>query len=386
MYVLGTGSFGAIVKYFLEKERLEVEGFIDLNKDTKNKSFAGTKIVDSKEVDCINKVILASNRNNHEWIKKEYSKFTNIVLPEDILDLDMIEQEANENIEGVTWSNKKIIDEIRNYKIQQSTAKIDIQKEKPTLKSLDIVVTERCSLRCIDCSNLMQYYQKPKNFDFEVAFDSLKKITKSANINCLRLIGGEPLLVKELDLLLNKIEEELNEDIKNIEVYTNGTIVPKESLFEECKKHRITFYISNYGEYSRNIRQLIEKLELHGIEYTVENELIWQDSGRIKDYDDENIDYKYSNCCVNKTFSLINDKLYSCPFSANYHNLYKEEKISSRDVIEIDKDLGTEILTKKIYEMIMDSTPLSACYYCNGRDYSVKEVPVAVQSKEILRR
>ena len=30
-------------------------------------------------------------------------------------------------------------------------------------RSIELIVTERCSLKCKDCSNLMQYYQNPEN-------------------------------------------------------------------------------------------------------------------------------------------------------------------------------------------------------------------------------
>ena len=38
----------------------------------------------------------------------------------------------------------------------------DNAKDVLNLKAMDIVVTERCSMKCRDCSNLMQYYVKPQ--------------------------------------------------------------------------------------------------------------------------------------------------------------------------------------------------------------------------------
>ena len=61
----------------------------------------------------------------------------------------------------------------------------------------------------------------------------------------------------------------------------------------------------------------------------------WQDCGKVLPYDINNIDYKYANCCVSKTFSLLNNYLYSCPFSANFHNIYEGEEITDRDRIFI---------------------------------------------------
>ena len=170
-----------------------------------------------------------------------------------------------------------------------------------------------------------------------------------------------------------------------IEIYTNGTILPDKNILEACRALPIRFYISNYGSLSRRINELRESLESYSIEYTVEDELVWQDCGKILPYSQDNVNYKYSNCCVSKTFSLIGSRVYSCPFSANFHNIYKDAIISSRDYIELGLYSPSDI-SKKIKSMILNEKPLSACYYCNGRDYTVGNVPVAVQTKKTLSR
>jgi len=49
------------------------------------------------------------------------------------------------------------------------------------LKSVDAVVTEGCSLKCIDCSNLMQYYVKPKSSELGLLIHSTAKILNSVD-------------------------------------------------------------------------------------------------------------------------------------------------------------------------------------------------------------
>ena len=39
------------------------------------------------------------------------------------------------------------------------------RKFKDSLISLDVVITECCTLRCRNCANLMQYYHNPENTD-----------------------------------------------------------------------------------------------------------------------------------------------------------------------------------------------------------------------------
>ena len=51
-----------------------------------------------------------------------------------------------------------------------------LKKEKLFLNSIDLVLTEKCSLKCKDCSNLMQYYAKPIDEDFDLLMKSIEKL------------------------------------------------------------------------------------------------------------------------------------------------------------------------------------------------------------------
>ena len=55
------------------------------------------------------------------------------------------------------------------------------------LIDVDIVISERCSLKCVDCSNLMQYYVDPTNTDYEKIISSLKKL----NVNLKLISDGD---------------------------------------------------------------------------------------------------------------------------------------------------------------------------------------------------
>ena len=53
--------------------------------------------------------------------------------------------------------------------------------DKLWLYSLDVMVTERCSLRCKDCSNLMQYYAHPQHTDLYQIKTSLDRLLEKAD-------------------------------------------------------------------------------------------------------------------------------------------------------------------------------------------------------------
>ena len=72
---------------------------------------------------------------------------------------------------GVYWSKVKIKQKIDLYLYD-----INSQKNKNSLlnvRCVDLVLTEKCSLKCDGCSNLMQYYAKPVDEDFDQCIKSI---------------------------------------------------------------------------------------------------------------------------------------------------------------------------------------------------------------------
>ena len=113
------------------------------------------------------------------------------------------------------------------------------------LNSLDIVLTEKCSLKCKHCSNLMQYYEKPIDNEFDDIILSIENFFGNIDY-CyeIRLIGGEPLLFKKIDKVIEKLMIHSNKFGKII-IYTNGTIVPKGDRINALKitKFNLVFQI-----------------------------------------------------------------------------------------------------------------------------------------------
>jgi len=384
-YIVGTGNFGIIIRAFLDANNIKISGYVELNPISISESHDNLPIVSLSKVVDVDTLYIGSNRYNHLWIQENlcqdfHTEFADIYINPDSL-------EEMDFPKTLTWSREKTEDEIRNYFMIRNFFN---KGKNPTgssveLNSLDVVVTERCTLKCLDCSNLMQYYEKPQNSEVQSLVNSLDKLLDASYINALRIIGGEPLINRSTSMLINHIFNKWRSRFNSIEIYTNGTILPDQKLIEACIDNPVTFYISDYGYNSKRINEVVDLLEKNGIRSAIESNLIWQDCGRILPYSDKNIDYKYANCCVAKTFSLLNEYLYSCPFSANFHNLNKNEERTDRDCIFIPTKSKLDLIDH-INRVQMDSSPLSACYYCNGRDYSVKTIEVAQQTKKILKR
>ncbi|MDB3945473.1 radical SAM protein [Gammaproteobacteria bacterium] len=252
------------------------------------------------------------------------------------------------------------------------------------LKYVDIVVTEACSMKCIDCSNLMQYYEKGKHANVDSMLVDIEKISSSVDsIVETRVIGGEPFLHKQMHVAVRALLSYSN--IHKVVIYTNGTIVPKGENLECLKDDRVFLDITNYGEHSKRLAPLKEVLEQNQINF-IAKVPTWTDSGRILPHQNKSEDqlkWMFQNCCNNDVLSLLHGRLYRCPFSAHATNL-NAIPLDQTDWVDISEfGKGVE-LRKEIDRLYNHKEYLTACSYCNGRDYTTPVIEAAIQTKKPL--
>ncbi|WP_017755761.1 GTP 3',8-cyclase MoaA [Calidifontibacillus oryziterrae] len=115
--------------------------------------------------------------------------------------------------------------------MNKETAKILDTLKRP-LRDLRISVIDQCNFRCAYCMPKEifgdDYAFLPKNL--LLTFDEIERLTKRfalIGVEKIRLTGGEPLLRKDLPLLINRIK--LVEGIKDIALTTNGVHLAKQA-------------------------------------------------------------------------------------------------------------------------------------------------------------
>ena len=280
--IFGTGNFGKIVLHGLKNNDLTVKAFIDLNPAHIGESISGVPIISKKDIPKDAHVIFASNRTNIPFLTKVLvdsgvKSFDNCDFLFD--DYDYIGLETD-------WSIQRCQEEIKLFLFltdSQNNLKSTCQEQdrQLRLKSLDVVLTEKCTLKCVDCSNLMQYYKNPIDSEHESLVDNLNLFMNTIDyVHELRLIGGEPLMYRKIDEIINLLLGYKN--FGKVVIFTNGTIVPRENVLASCADPRVHFIISNYGtDLSKNVTKLVDVLSNLGISYLNERVTIWQDCAII---------------------------------------------------------------------------------------------------------
>ena len=253
------------------------------------------------------------------------------------------------------------------------------------LRSVDLIITERCSLRCKDCANLSQYYEKPKDVDLNLLLQSIDAffLTFDGVIE-FRLLGGEAFLNKNWPVIVEKLIPESN--VKRIVIYTNGTLIPDWEKLSSLQNDKVLIIITDYGPISRKISNLSNLFDEKKIAFRIISADEWLDCASIKPHnrsDKENIEI-FKECCAKNIATLSDGKLFRCPYAANAGRLcavpdFDDDYVDIMSVIRDHHSIPQ--IKNKVREYLDHKLFLKTCDFCNGRPLSGKEVEPAVQLK-----
>lgn len=256
------------------------------------------------------------------------------------------------------------------------------------LQSVDLIITERCSMKCKDCSNLMQYYEKPENADLDELLRTIEVFCSYMDeVYEFRIIGGEPFMNKELHLVVDKLIKEPK--VKRIVIYTNGTILPREDQIASLQNSKVSLYITDYGELSRNLDRLNQKLQQSGIAFYVQKAQGWTDCSSLERHHRtiEEGREVFKQCCAKNLATLSDGKLYRCPFAANGTRLKAIPDFEGDYINFLEMPLNTAGHTemkKRLRSFLTEKNYIEACDYCNGRPYGAPRITPAIQVRKSL--
>ena len=390
--IFGVGTIGRIIHQELIKNNQKIECFVDSDKKKQNSDVDGVRIISPEDfLKIYNKdhpLIIGHNYFAHTVPLLEKHGYLNFYHAIEII------EKCKFYDHYLKMDKMFFLGELHPLKVERLVKfycemgrKNDYaQEEIINLKSLDVQITEKCSLKCKDCSNLMQYYQKPVDAEQSLLFDSMDRLMSIIdNVNELRILGGDPFMNKEIHKYIEKLLQYKN--FGKIIIYTNARFVPKGKNIECLKNDRVALDITNYGDPSKAHDDLVKIAEKEGIQYSSFRCTTWQDCGRIvKDNNktEQRLVEQFNNCCNSDLITLLHGKLYRCPFSANLHNLKFYELDSIDEINILDQNINDNELKTKIKELCFDKKYLSACKNCNGRDFNSIDIPSAIQTRKFI--
>lgn len=246
---------------------------------------------------------------------------------------------------------------------------------KANLLEIHTSITTRCTFNCRYCNIFIPYYKERTDYTFEQIKKNVDMLFQNIDyVFKYQLIGGEPLLHKDLPQILLYLYENYKERIGMIRIVTNGAVIPDTELVDAMKTCNCYVMLSNYTHsisYEEKYEKVKSTLLENGIRF---RELIsqrWRDVGFPHNSRNIPLDKVREHMLTCATFwhGLVDEKLYycNCTWSAANTGLYNAEETDYLDLKTLDDSESSKL---KILQFVLgDSQPdfyNSFCRVCGG--------------------
>ena len=195
----GAGVVGEICLFGFNQHKIKVDFFCDSDTNRTGDTFNGLKILSPTELKKLDKDRTFYYYYYYVFLKNDL----NALGFKNILNCELLLNSTDFSNSNLSISALKVERWVSFY---NAMIKREIFKKegKVYVKSLDVQITEHCSLRCKDCSNLMQYYSKTKNSNIDILFNSIDRFMSCVDqLYEFRVIGGDPFMNKDMHKIIN---------------------------------------------------------------------------------------------------------------------------------------------------------------------------------------
>jgi len=214
---------------------------------------------------------------------------------------------------------------------------------------VDMTVTTKCTLNCLNCNMFIPYFQEHCNYTYDELKRNIDLYFERVDYTVhFGLIGGEPLLNSALMDVIMYLGESYKERYGKITFTTNGSVLPSDELLEVIKNYDVLVAISNYTKvipYHDKITQVEEKLIKFRIDYVIRQSLVWSDFGFPENpfYYDKQKMREHLAYCKPEWNGLNDGKFYYCNVSwsaekSGRFKLCQEDYIILKDIKPNDKE------------------------------------------------
>lgn len=246
---------------------------------------------------------------------------------------------------------------------------------RANLLEIHTSITTRCTFNCKHCNMFIPYFKERIDYTFEHIKKNIDLLFQHIDyVFKYQLIGGEPLLNKDLFRILLYLNENYRGKIGMIRIITNGGILPSEELLKAMKKCECDVSISNYTHvipYNlryENVKKLLDENKIKNRELISQK---WREYGfpeNPRNFPDDKV-REHMLICATYWHGLVDEKLYycNCTWGAEKAGLYTPEEKDFIVLSELPREEKSKI---KIMKFILGDLDMdyynSFCKYCGG--------------------
>lgn len=133
---------------------------------------------------------------------------------------------------------------------------------------LETHVADTCNLKCRGCMHFSNIAAKPNFPDLREFDQDFKRLSELfSNIFIIRLMGGEPLLNRELGSYIEIVRRYF--PTAELRIVTNGLLIPQQphGLWQTMRRYHVSMDISPYPPTMEIIERLTARLDEEGVPY-----------------------------------------------------------------------------------------------------------------------
>ncbi|WMJ90198.1 radical SAM protein [Anaerocolumna sp. MB42-C2] len=243
--------------------------------------------------------------------------------------------------------------------------------------AIDLMITDRCTLKCDGCAALMHYFVRQTDVPFEIIKKGISNAKKYIDyVDYLMIRGGEPFIHPDLPKILYCVREE--QFGRRPVLITNGTLIPKSDVVRVMKETDVEVDISDYGDASCKLVELVDLLKSNSIKHRVLKHPHWS---RIRAISEKHEDGAKKRAECHFCVQLKGSKFYICSFLAAERELGHIPINVTNSVDFSEMHCNRQLLRDYLSGVVVPQ----GCSWCNGASqaqYDFDKIPVGKQLRE----
>lgn len=248
-------------------------------------------------------------------------------------------------------------------------------KNMVCLSQLNSSVTSRCSFNCKHCATLMPYFKQQYEYTKDDIMEDLSLLFERVDyLASYYLVGGEPLLNKNLSNIIEAVYECFGEKMGCMQIISNGSIAPDKKLLSALKNCNVDVRLSDYTDeiaYGKKFKDILNMYRSEGINCVV-NKFDWVDLGfpnkiECMGNDIQSLQRHMRNCSTG-CHALNDKKFFYCGtlFYAEKSGLYKLKESDYIDLTQRGERIEDKKRLLKYCLGEIGTEYITLCQYCRG--------------------
>ena len=241
------------------------------------------------------------------------------------------------------------------------------------IRKLEMYLTKGCNLKCHYCSHFNPY--RRGIVPTEILVESMETWSKKVSPKKFGILGGEPLMHPDLNLILRKARECWGK--ARLILTTNGLLLPQKggNILETLLETRTEVLLSEHLTDQERVaafdkgRQMLKEAGIPTVLIPSSSRwkeyYLFSEDGKPRPYNSRP-EHAWTMCGPNTCFNLTDNKLYRCSILANAAQAWQEGALSDEWKItgSYSPLLPSATTDEIVRHLFLMKGPLAACTIC----------------------